>query len=389
MRQEQIHVRGRARAIPVASAFFGAALAVSGMAHAARPVPSLNAAVCAALSGQWASPTCTIPEGTNGVASSDFRITKASALDVKGGLTINAGVTIANAGAITIANTAGVTPSEFGDGLAAGILVLGTLDNAGSITIQNVTDGTVGIATSVSVAPSDPMVPNPFQVTPGVLANAGLIAIHNTGSSQGINNLGALTNSATGTITVANGLTGGSGIRNRRDVSLGSQYYVVGTLTNAGALTIANSADGPSRGISNSGSFTNAATGTFAIAASEVSDPLSYGFRNNGTFTNFGAFINNRGSLNDASFPDSTWGTYNIGTMINYGKTSVGAESARSGTFYNEGVMLNLGDITSYGALFDNSGYMVNYATFYNFGLIVGGANLGVCLDEPGSQGGC
>ncbi len=75
--------------------------------------------------------------------------------------------------------------------------------------------------------------------------------------------------------------------------------------------------------------------------------------------------------------------------MVNYGKTYGGTAAAPTGTFYNEAVMLNLGELKTYATLLDVSGYMVNYATVYNYGLIIGGGNLGICLDEPDSLGGC
>jgi hypothetical protein len=60
-----------------------------------------------------------------------------------------------------------------------------------------------------------------------------------------------------------------------------------------------------------------------------------------------------------------------------------------TGTFYNEFIMMTLGEITSYGVMYD-SGYsiMVNYGTIYNYGQIYGGGNVGICIDEPGNPGG-
>jgi hypothetical protein len=140
--------------------------------------------------------------------------------------------------------------------------------------------------------------------------------------------------------------------------------------------------------VSNSGSFINAVTGTFTIGASTVTDVLAYGFRNNGTFTNFGTFINNRGSYDNSVPENSTWGSYNLGTMVNYGKNYTGTAAQRTGSFYNEALLLNLGEITSYGDIIDVGAFMVNYATLYNYGRILGGVNLGICIDQPGSFGG-
>jgi hypothetical protein len=391
-----------------ALAFIMAGFVASGVAFAAKPkpAPDINDKVCQSISGVWTPHKCTIPVGIDGVASSDFKIGKGNALDVKGSLTISIGVTIANSGTIIVENVAGVAPAAFGDPpLVAGILVLGTLDNSGSITIQNASENTEGIAVSVSVMQDDPPVPNPFVVVPGVLTNSGTITILNAGNSQGINNLGTLDNLASGTITVASGSTGGGlaasvGIRNRRDglppawealLSPGSGYYITGTMTNAGRMTTANSGDAEGRGISNSGSFTNTATGTYTINPSAVSGDVAWGLRNNGSFTNFGTFTNNRGRLNDIDLPSMPWGSYNLspGAMLNYGKTYVGTPSDAAGTFYNEFIMINFGEITSYGGLADVYGLMINYGTLYNYAQIGGGGNVGICINEPGSPGGC
>jgi hypothetical protein len=376
--------RAGTRTIGFVLAFSMAALTVSGAAYGAKPTPNLNATVCQSISGTWASPTCTIPAGTDGVARSDFRIAKQNTLDVIGSLTINAEVTVFNSGTIIVENVGGVIP-EYGNGFPAGILILGSLDNSGTITIGNLTDDTEGIGVNFSFNLTDPENP---QVTPGVLTNSGTITIQNAGiGSQGINNLGVLNNAASGTITAANSSTDSTGIRNER---FGDGQYLNGTITNAGSMTLANSGDGYGRGLSNAGSFTNSATGIFTINSSTVTDVNAYGMRNNGTFTNFGTFINNRGTYSGDPLL-ATWGSYNIspGAMMNYGKTYVGTSTDGSGAFYNEVMMINLGEITSYGVMYDAGAFMANYGTIYNYGLIVGGGNVGICIDEPGAPGGC
>ena len=365
-----------------------AALLASSAVYGARPkpAPDINATVCQSISGVWTSHTCTIPAGSEGVANSDFKISKGNTLDVKGSLTVKTEVTISNAGTIVVENVTGVTP-EYGDpGVMAGIVVLGTLDNSGAITIRNVTDNTEGIAVSALVSDNSLLVPNPFVIVPGVLTNLGTITIQNTGQTQGINNnVGVLNNAASGTITIANSLTSSVGIRNER----------LSTITNAGVMTIANSGDagvdgvGGGRGLSNAGSFTNAATGTLTInpSPSGVAGDAAWGLRNNGSFTNLGTFINNRGVY--SGNPDtSTWGSYNLepGAMMNYGRTYVGTPSDGSGTFFSVSLMMNLGEITSYGALI--GGAYLNYGTIYNYGFIQSGADVGICIDEPGNPGG-
>ncbi len=75
----------------------------------------------------------------------------AQELDITGGLTINRGATVSNSGTIIVENVGGVVPSDF-DPWETGLLVYGALDNAGTITIENVYDGpnvtgTEGIST--------------------------------------------------------------------------------------------------------------------------------------------------------------------------------------------------------------------------------------------------
>jgi hypothetical protein len=82
-----------------------------------------------------------------------------------------------------------------------------------------------------------------------------------------------MANSASGIITVANTVAGSIGIYNRRDnSSLDSKYYVSGTITNAGSITISNSGASNGYGVYNVSLFTNSATGTFTIDPSP--DPM-------------------------------------------------------------------------------------------------------------------
>ena len=374
-----------------------AAFVASGVSYGAPPKP-LNAEVCKGISGAWTPKTCTIPENTSGVVSSGVKINKGDTLDIKGSLTVNPGVTIDNDGTIIVENVAGVS-TPFDDSVwGAGLLVLGTLDNSGGITIKNETANTEGITVSVSVSQNDPSDPNPFIVVPGTLTNSGTITVQNRYQTRGIKNLGTLANSATGTITVANSLTTSVGIYNRRDNHLDSKYYVSGAMTNAGRITISNSGDSSGNGIYSGGLFTNSATGTFTINPSAASDDAAIGFYNKGSFTNYGTFTNNRGSFNEVNPPTSTWGSFNElgGTMINYGTTYAGTTPDRTGTFYNDAIMINLGKITSYGVLVDLTenesplgSTMINFGTLYNYGAIYGGTNKGICIDEPGAPGGC
>lgn len=361
---------GKLRVSSVVFAVTVAAFVASGVSHGAKPPPTppLNAGVCKGIGGVWTHDTCTIPEGTCPDVSSGFKIGRGDRLDVKGCLTIKPGVTIANSGTIIVENGA--------SGMRAGILVLGILDNSGAITIQNVTDSTEGIAISAVLSDNVPPVPLPLLIAPGVVTNSGTITIQNTGQTQGINNdWGVLNNATSGTIMVVNSVANSVGIRNER----------ISTITNAGSIAIVNSGDAGGRGISNAGSFTNSATGTFTINPSGVQDDAALGFRNNGSFTNYGTFTNNRGTLNESDPINSTWGSYNLepGSMMNYGKTYVGTPAGARGTFYNEFIMLNLGEITSYGVLADTTGLMmINFGTLYNYGQIFGGNNKGICIDE-------
>jgi hypothetical protein len=179
-------------------------------------------------------------------------------------------------------------------------------------------------------------------------------------------------------------LTSSVGIYNRRvKLTFDNQFYVTGTLTNAGSITILSSGDSNGYGIYNVSLFTNSTTGTFTIDPSPASDDAG-GFYNAGSFTNYGTFTNNRGSYNNGDDPAvSNWGSFNVpvGTMINYGTTSA------TGTFYNQLIMLNYGTITSQGTFYDETYLMINYGTFYNYGIIFKGTNKGICIDEVGGSG--
>lgn len=374
-----------------------AALVASVTAHGAKPkpVPDINAAVCMSILGVWTPRICTIPEGSAGIATSDFRIPRGSTLDVKGSLTISAGVTVDNSGTIIVENVAGVSTPFDVSAWGAGVLILGTLESSGAITIKNEAANTEGITISASYSEKNPPYPDPFTLVPGTLANSGTISIQNHFETRGIKNLGVIDNAASGTIAVENGLTSSVGIYNRRDDFLGPKYYVSGTLTNAGRITIANGGDANGYGIYNVALFTNEPSGTFAInpGASDAG-----GFYNAGSFTNYGTFINNRGTFETLGAQVQIGSFNNNGSMINYGATYAGTASALgTGTFVNyEGssIMINLGKITSYGIFADMTAAatMINYGTFYNYGGIGGGINKGVCIDEPSPlpfAGGC
>ncbi len=384
-------------------AFSVAAFVASGVSYAAKPAPALNATVCSRIGGVWTPSTCTIPEGTVGVVSSGFTINNGVKLDIRGSLTIPAGLTVTNAssGTIIVENAGGVIPTN---GVAptmpfhdweTGLLVLGTLANSGTITVQNVYDGTnlkpqgtEGITISVSFSATDPADLSTYAVVPGVLTNSGTITIQNGDQTRGIEILGTIDNSSSGTIIVANIGTGSAGIYNKRFG--GSQMYIDGTMTNAGSIIISSSGDsnGPngvqySYGIYNQGLFTISDTGTFTILPSPITDD-SRGLYNGGSFTNYGTVTNDRGSFSEGDDSSkANWGSYNeAGTMINYGTTYA------KGTFYNNLVMLQYGTVTSSGTFDDETGHsMINYGTFYNSGLILGGKNRGICIDKSFTDG--
>ncbi len=386
--------------------FSEAAFVASGVSYGAKPSPptTLNSTVCNKIGGVWALNACTIPAGINGIANQPFTISNGVKLYVQGSLTINSGITVAvaNSGTIIVQNAGGVIPSappQLPSDLydwETGIVVYGTLANSGTITIQNVYDatnpikpqGTEGITVAFSVNASDWNDLSTWVVVPGALTNSGTITIQNGAQTRGIENLGTIDNSASGTITVANSGTVSVGIYNRRYG--GSEFYLEGTMKNAGSIPISSSGESGidsngklqyGYGIYNVGFFTNSTTGTFTVNPSPVSDDAR-GFYNAGSFTNYGTFINNRGSVEDRTDPNlGRWGSFNnSGTMINYGTTSASA----TGTFYNNLIMLNYGTITSYGVFDDETQglAMINYGTFYNYGTILGGTNRAICIDE-------
>lgn len=385
------------RAITLVVACSLAAFAASGAVYGAKPkpAPEINATVCAGILGVWTLRTCTIHETNAGVATTDFKITKGSTLDVKGSLTINTGVTIENSGTIVVENTGGVGTPFDDPAWKAGVLVLGTLDNSGTITIKNEAANTEGITVSVSYSANNPTDPDPFVIVPGTLANSGTISIQNRYDTRGIKILGILDNAASGTVAVENSLTSSVGIYNRRDDALGAKYYVSGAMTNAGSMTIANSGDANGFGIYNVAVFTNGTTGSFTINPGS-SD--AGGFYNAGSYTNYGTFTNNRGTEETLNAGTQIGSFNNYGSMMNYGTTYAGTSSTPgTGTFLNyagSSIMINLGKITSYGIFADISdgATMINYGTFYNYGGIGGGINKGICIDETSTNplaGGC
>ncbi len=392
-----------------------AAFVACGVSYGAKPYPALNATACTGISGAWAtlpSPTCTIAPGSFGVVSSDLRIVNGVKLDIQGGLTIKRGATVSNAGTIIVENAGGVAPVPPFHDWETGVLVFGTLDNSGSLTVANVYDatnatpqGTEGITVSFAVGGSQSD-PSTYVVTAGALINSGTITVQNTARTRGIKNIGAFVNATSGTIIVANSGTSSVGIYDRREkLSSDNQFYAVGTLTNDGNIAIQSSGDSNGGlqygyGIYSVSFFTNSASGTLTINPSPVDDDAG-GFYNKGSFTNFGTFINNRGNIDEVDITKSTWGSVNelSGTMINYGTTNAGTITPGTGTFYNDSLMVNLGRITSHGVFVDvsygsNGSTMINYGTFFNYGLIGGGVNKGVCIDEPATDtspagGGC
>lgn len=374
------------RAVTFVLAFSVAAFVTTGVSQAKPPpLPPLDAGVCAGIGGRWTPAICTIPESTTGVVNTRFKIGRGITLDIQGGLTIPRGVTVDNSGAIIVRNTSGVVPSDF-DPWPTGVLVYGSLDNSGTITIQGNGQGTEGITVSVSIDETGQEDPTPFVVVPGTLTNSGTIDIRNQDDTRGIKILGAVANSASGIINVANSGTTSVGIYNRRHVPYlqHPKFAINGILTNAGSVTIANSGDSDGNGMYNQGLFTNAAGGQFTIREpSPGSHDRAVGFWNGGGFTNFGRFTNDRGHVFSIDPLDVSWGSYNVaGTMINHGTTTA------TGTFFNYVVMINLGTITSHGVFIDATEFltMINYGTFYNYGFIAGGVNKGICIDEKAAN---
>lgn len=399
------------RTITLVLAFSVAAFISSGVSYAKPPsTTTLNATLCKALGGEWTTGpyTCTIPPGIDAVASSNFKIGDDTTLDIQGSLEIPTSVTVTCTGIIQVKNARGAVPDIPALGTwEVGLLIYGTLNNSGTIVVDNSYDpdtspalGTEGITILLSAAPPTPGSELEMSIVPGALINSGTITIQNSGDlTRGIKNLGNLTNAASGRIEVANTVGTSVGLYNRR-VELGQTWRWNAVVTNSGSVTVKNTGDfvgmdfesdpaSPNGyGVYNVGFFMNTATGKFTIDPNEGLD-TAIGLFVSGVFTNYGTFRNNRGVM------DQTWGSVNpSGTMINYGTTLVGLVDSTpiaTGTFYNHLVMMNLGTITSYGLMADDSAdkTMINYGTIYNHGRIDAGVNHGLCIDESDGQGGC
>lgn len=406
------------RTLRVVLALSAAAFVGSGVSYAKpKPptLPTLNEAVCTAISGVWTANTCTIDSGTFGTVASSFTIGQGFRLDIKGGLTIPKGQTVASSGIIVVENEGGVVPTDGFDPWETGLLVYGTLANDGIITVKNTYEYpdplptcaelpctcndhgplhcTEGITVSISVADV---------ITPGTLVNSGTINIQNSARTRGIKIIGTLHNSASGAILVANSGSTSVGLYNRRQ---GVGYDVNGMVINDGSITIANSGDyfepgtgdpnyepvtnPPSPlngyGLYNVGIITISAGGKFTINPNSGSDAAA-GMYNAGSITSYGTFTNNRGDPQG-----SIWGCFNhTGTMINYGTTYTGfvdSSPVYTGQFFNNktGTMINLGTIFNYGRMHDESYFgalMINYGTIHDFGFIDAGSERGVCTEE-------
>ena len=160
----------------------------------------------------------------------------------------------------------------------------------------------------------------------------------NSGDSVGIRNLGTLTNSGTGTVTVSNS---GSTESYIGDNSIGI-YNVGGSITNSGEITVNNSCDIPitdcdGNGISNSGTLTN--LGTITIINST---PSSTGV----------------GNFNGAS---------SSGTITNSGKITIANSNGRG--IISQAVIQNSGTIEVSNSGSSSSGLAVFDAFFGSFGL--------------------
>lgn len=192
----------------------------------------------AVQSGNWNNPATwggTLP------ADADTKI-------IPVGVTVTVSSPVTNTGTVTIQNTGTLVISNSG---GTGITnVFGTIDNSGSIKIQNAGVGSNGVDNSGTI-----IIQSSGTVTisnsggngilnRGVLDNSGTITISNTGIGAGINNVATINNS--GTITIQNSGTN-SGIDNFR-----------ATINNSGTITIQNSGSFGS-GIRN---FTGASSGT-------------------------------------------------------------------------------------------------------------------------------
>lgn len=357
-----------------------AAFVASGVSYGAKlPSTTLDAAMCTKIGGSWTTNTCTI-QG-NGVANQPFTVSNGVTLDVKGSLTINSKV--ANSGSMIVENASGVPQGQF-DSWITGVLVNGALNNSGSITIQNTTpieydgtDATKGLRTvglTVGQSTTDYADLNAYVM--GSLTNSGTITIQNTNDTRGLENLGTIINSASGTITVANN---GStefcvGIYNRRN-------GFPGRLTNEGTITISN-AGYHTFGLYTVGYLTNSGV----LTVNSLTEAAT-GIYNAGSFvqTSTGKYTNNHGTLDVNNQTVYGWGNVNnSGTMINFGTTYV------NGTFLTlDYAMINYGTIYSSatGAMVQGSGPMLNYGTIYNKGLIYGGKNFYICLDQEGGTG--
>lgn len=346
---------------PIGVAVFLALTLLTGSTslHAGKPapkLPKLDSVLCSGLGGTWTLNTCTIAEGAWGQATASFVIPSYVSLVIQGDGTppesptepylpctfvLGFGVTLQNDGFIHVQTT--------GD---LGFCNLGTLKNAGSLEVANVSlDGTA----------------NTGMANLAMIANSGTITVNNVGGYYSI------------------------GILNLPHIPAEFSPYtfdtILPTLTNSGTVIIENSGE-RSTGILNAGAISNA--GNITISADIFGN---YGLDNGGTFTNevSGTLVNFFGdpTLLPPTMNAPTYGVVNFdGTMLNYGSVT------NKGVIGTDGwAMLTFGTLDNYGVLYQSGGVLVNYGTVHNWGQILTDGspdyphNEGICENLPSEDG--
>ncbi len=323
-----------------------------------------------------------IPNEANDPVISAAAVAKSVWVQAGASLTINAATSLTINGS---SSASGLSIAFFNEGTVgnSGSLVIGSASASGEYGLANAATFTNNTGASIAV---DRTTAIALWVSGGSFTNSGSIALGSAASigSNGIINEAVFSNSASGTITINR--TADGALTN--DIS--------GTFTNAGGITIGNSAITGGIGVENRNLF-NHNGGTLAISKTGDKALLNTSgtFTNNSTL-NIGAAsgsVGPTGLWNDANFTNNSTlninrsslaALYNSGTFTNAATINIGVSSAigqyglhNQGAFNNStGGTINLNRSLE-AALWNNLGTFTNSAAI-SIGATVNVANL--CL---------
>jgi hypothetical protein len=291
----------------------------------------LDAGLCAELNGTWdqALGTCTIGGGDWVQATTSIRIPDRVSLIIQGDgvppesdmdlylpctFTLGFGFTLENQGLIRIETT--------GDG---GFCNLGTLNNSGRLEVGNPVDG--GFY-------------NTGLLNAATINNSGTIAVQNGGvGTVGIFNGPHIPEdiSPGAFATILPTITNSGNIIIENDGGYSTGILNWGALSNAGNITFSAAISG-TYGLNNGGTFTNEASGTLDNFYGDVD--TEGGESTYGIYNSDGTMINYGHVTNEAVIFTHGWAMLTYGTLDNYGVL-----------YQSGGVLVNYGTVQNWGLI--------------------------------------